>query len=72
MIDLLVALSYPDKEPPQSDPVPLHMPLKMICGGERLTGKSTHTAKLAEKYGIPIIDPEELIKEAIEMAKPPP
>lgn len=41
------------------------MPLKVTFLGAKLTGKSTHTAKLAEKYGVIIINPKEIIKQAI-------
>ena len=47
------------------------MPLKVVFTGKKLAGKSTHSSKLAEKFGLPLIDPSELLKEAIEMAKPP-
>ena len=47
------------------------MPLKIMLSGNRVTGKTTMTGKVAEKFGLNIIDPVELLKEAIEMAKPP-
>lgn len=33
------------------------MPLKVIFNGPKLSGKSSHSAKLAEKYGLIIINP---------------
>ena len=39
--------------------------------GPRVSGKSSLTAKLAEKYGIAIINPKQLIKEALDLARPP-
>lgn len=56
-ISSLIEKTYPDKVAPQIEKVPLHMPLKVIFNGPKLSGKSSHSAKLAEKYGLIIINP---------------
>ena len=47
------------------------MPLKIGFVGNRLSGKSSIATKIAAKYGINIIDPKALLKEAIELNKQP-
>jgi adenylate kinase family enzyme len=34
------------------------MPLKLMFFGPRVAGKSSHAAKLAEKYGVLLINPK--------------
>ena len=46
-MDMLINLSYPDKQIDQKESVPLYMPLKVMFHGDQLVGKSTHTGKLA-------------------------
>ena len=70
-LNSIIQISYPDLAIPEKSDLPLHMPLKVIFTGKKLAGKSTHSSKLAEKFGLPLIDPTELLKEAIELAKPP-
>ncbi len=70
-VDNLISLTYPDKSALITEKVPLYMPLKITLNGARLAGKSTHSAKLAEKYGVIIINPREIIKEALDLARPP-
>lgn len=44
----------------------------MTFVGNNLTGKTTHSNKFAEKYGLTVIDPMLILKEALDLAKPPP
>ena len=61
-VSQLISKAYPDQSVPTNSGVPLYMPLKISFYGGRLAGKSTLSAKVSEKYGIPIIDPSELLK----------
>jgi len=47
------------------------MPLRIGISGSRLSGKTTQIQKLVSKYNLTLIDPKVIIKEAIELAKPP-
>lgn len=53
---------YPDKQIENNSNTPLYMPLKLVCYGPRLSGKSTLAAKLSEKYGLLLINPLEVMK----------
>ena len=41
------------------------MPLKVSFIGQRAIGKTTQSFKLQEKYGLDIINPKILVKEAL-------
>lgn len=70
-VEKLISRAYPNQPLPEDPELPLNMPLKISMNGSRLAGKTSLSAKLSEKYGIPIINPTELLTEAFEMAKPP-
>jgi dephospho-CoA kinase len=45
------------------------MPLKIGFIGDHLTGKTTISQKIANKYGVMIINPASIISEAFELNK---
>lgn len=47
------------------------MPLKLCLFGSSLSGKHTQALKLSQKYGVNIIDLNEIIKDALVLANPP-
>ena len=67
----MIEKAYPQKETPAKGDVPLYMPLKIGFVGNRLSGKSSIASKIASKYGVSIIDPKVLLKEAIDLNKEP-
>jgi cytidylate kinase len=67
----IINKAHPNKQLPQISKPPLHMPLKLCIFGPRATGKSTQLARLAERYGLLIINPTDIITEALSLAKPP-
>ena len=46
-VDGLIKKTYPDQTVPLNEKMPLHMPLKIAFSGSKLSGKSSHAAKLA-------------------------
>jgi adenylate kinase family enzyme len=47
------------------------MPLKLCLFGNTLSGRHTQALKLTQKYGINVIDLNDVIKEALTLANPP-
>ena len=47
------------------------MPIKIGFLGNRLSGKSVISGKVAAKYGITVIDPKLILNEAYELNKEP-
>lgn len=47
------------------------MPLKLSIFGSTLSGRHTQALKLSQKYGLNIIDLNEIIKESLILANPP-
>ena len=45
------------------------MPLKIGFIGNRLSGKSSIANKIANKYGVTIVDPKSILNEAFELNK---
>lgn len=46
-VDGLIKKTYPDQTVPSNEKMPLHMPLKIALTGPKLSGRSSHAAKLA-------------------------
>jgi dephospho-CoA kinase len=44
--------------------IPLYLPLKIAFVGDRLSGKSSVAQKIGSKYGIMVINPQNVINEA--------
>ena len=44
----------------------------MVFIGDRLVGKTTQGYKFCEKYGLTTIDPVLMVRQALDLAKPPP
>ncbi len=47
------------------------MPLKISFVGNTLSGKTTLSQKLAQKYGLVVINPVSILSEAFELNKEP-
>ena len=73
IVNKLIDHAYPPKPIPQNNDIHIsNLPLKMTFVGNKLSGKSTMSQKLSEKYGLALIDPTKIVKEALDLAKPPP
>lgn len=55
-------MGYPANQPPEKPNLPLHMPLKLAFLGDSLSGKTTLSQKLSQKYGIVLINPVVVIQ----------
>lgn len=51
--------------------IPNYLPLKIALLGHSFAGKKTIATILKSKYGVEIINPEQIFKEAVEYAFPP-
>ena len=65
LIDLLFP-PKPVKSPPE---FPNYLPLKISIIGKTMSGKKTMADLLKQKYGIELISPEDVIKEALFLVK---
>lgn len=67
----LIDLVFPPCSAEVKEPLSSYMPLKLCLFGNTLSGRHTQALKLAQKYGISIIDLNDVIKEALILANPP-
>lgn len=68
----MVDLAYPQVAlPPVPNDIPNYLPLKLSIIGRSFAGKKTLAQILKSKYGIEIVNPDSILKEAINYAFPP-
>jgi hypothetical protein len=69
VLENLINVAYPMNQPAAKSNVPLYMPLKLGFVGNTLSGKTTLSQKLAQKYNLILINPQQIINEAFELNK---
>lgn len=67
----LIDLVYPPHSAQPKELLSSYMPLKLCLFGSTLSGRHTQALKLSQKYGVNIIDLNDIIKEALTLASPP-
>lgn len=61
-LKMLIDKIYPSLKGPEKSTIPLYMPVKLGVTGSSLSGRRTQAAKLANRYGLVVIDPNDIIK----------
>lgn len=67
VVETIIDANFPEKRPPASSDMPNYMPLKLMMMGYAFSGKRSLCKVLKEKYGLKVLQLDEIIKEAIEM-----
>ena len=65
IISGLIDKLYPMSPPKIKENLPQHLPLKISLLGPAFSGKRTIAKALKEKYGVEVLIPDQIIKEAI-------
>lgn len=67
VIEALIDMKYPRKQPPQKPQLPDYLPIKVVLLGNPFSGRKTVAKFLKSRYGVEIFNMTEIIKEAIEL-----
>ncbi len=57
----MIEKAHPPLELPPKKDIPLYMPLKIGLVGNHLSGKTTLAQQISNKYGVMIINPQQVI-----------
>lgn len=67
VVETIIDLFYPEKREIVKPDVPSYMPLKLVVTGYSFSGKRTLCKFLKEKYGLEVLQVDEIIREFIEL-----
>lgn len=67
VVETIIDLAFPEKKAVSIPDVPRYMPLKLVVSGYAFSGKRTLCKFIKEKYGVEILQVDEIIKELLEL-----
>ncbi|CAD7950255.1 unnamed protein product [Amoebophrya sp. A25] len=72
VVNGIVSQLYPEPQQivPPADPLP-SVPLRLVLAGKPMCGKKTLARKLADEFGLEVLDPTSVLKQAMNLAGRP-